>query len=119
MDNQSLKRSDEPIFWGGFGAGGMWLAIISPIIILLVGIILPLSIYLGAPTSAQAILSFFQTIIGKIILLGSIALPMWCGMHRIYHLLFDLKIHLPFAKGFFYGSALFFALLATYFIFLM
>ncbi|MCV5925464.1 hypothetical protein OFO11_26605, partial [Escherichia coli] len=42
--NTSPKRSDEPIWWGLFGAGGTWFAMITPITVLVLGILVPLGV---------------------------------------------------------------------------
>ncbi len=108
---QIPKRSNEPPFWGLFGAGGMYSAIFSPILIVLIGIVLPLSMRYGesinASTSGVAleILGSFSRVCGSTIVLGAIILPLWCAMHRIHHCLHDLKIHLPGAKFLCYGFA--------------
>lgn len=88
-----MKRSNEPIFWGLFGAGGMVAAILTPVCILLSGLLVPLGLLPASSYDYVRVLSMAGSIIGALVLWIAISLPMWHAMHRIYHGLHDLGIH--------------------------
>ena len=102
-----MKRSHEPIFWGLFGAGGMVSAFISPVLILITGILVPLGIIDAEHLSHAKVLAFAQSWYGALVLLAVIVLPLWLTMHRIHHSLHDIGIHSgrKWSAWIFYGAA--------------
>ncbi len=87
------KRSDEPIWWGLFGAGGSWFAMITPVTILVLGICVPMGIIDTEALSYARVHDFATNWIGKLFIIGTLSLPMWHAMHRIHHGMHDLKLH--------------------------
>ena len=102
-----IKRSNKPIFWSLFGAGGMLCALVGPILVFITGIAVPLGI--GAPAGAMSYanaLTFAQSFLGKLALFAVIALFLFHGCHRAYHCLHDLGVHIGSgAKAAFHGFA--------------
>ena len=78
-------RSDEPIYWLLFGAGGMTLAIVFPAILLVL-----LAAGFASPTVDSGLLSFAQVkgLLGNwfmaLCLMGTVFLTIWHACHRIY-----------------------------------
>lgn len=95
MNKQDLKRSNEPPVWLMFSAGGMISAIAFPVLIFIVGILLPFGLipWEGVGNIAH----FAQSWFGKLVLLAVMIFPMWAGMHRVHHGLHDIKVHVPFS----------------------
>lgn len=88
-----MKRSDEPVYWLLFGAGGVMSAVLLPVLVLITGILVPMGIISPEKLSYERVHAFATTWWGALILLATIALPIWHAMHRIYHGLHDVGIH--------------------------
>ena len=89
-----LKRSNAPISWGLFGAGGMLSALFVPMMVFINGIAIPLGFLLPAGTmSYPKMLAFAQNFIGKGFIFAIISLSLWFAVHRVYHSLHEFGIH--------------------------
>jgi fumarate reductase subunit D len=113
---KTLKRSNAPIFWALFGAGGMLSALLGPILVFITGLAVPLGMLLPADTMSYAnMLTFAQNIIGKGFIFAIISLFLWHAAHRIFHSLHDVGIHAGIvAKLIFYGGAMVGTLITAY-----
>lgn len=85
-------RSHEPIFWGLFGAGGMLTAFLTPVMILITGLLIPLGIINDSNFNYHSLHSFATSWYGALIVLVLVALPLWHTLHRIFHALHDLGV---------------------------
>jgi len=99
----ALKRSNKPIFWSLFGAGGMLSALIGPMLIFVTGIALPLGL---VHLSYEQAAAFSAHVPGKLAILAVISLFLFHGLHRMYHSVHDFGIHVGAGlKALFHGVA--------------
>ena len=99
------KRSNAPIFWLLFGAGGMLSALFGPALILITGFMAPLDVPAKFATY-ENVLRFAQHPLGKLVILVVIALFFWHGAERLYLTLKDMRAGpLPALKLGTYGVA--------------
>src|SRR5512132_2435701 len=82
-----MARSNKPILWLPFAAGGLVAALIIPVLILITGVLLPLGM-LSLPYEKMA--AFAHNPFGKLILFGTVALPAWHAAHRLRMTAHDL-----------------------------
>ena len=103
-----MKRSNAPIFWALFGAGGMLSALIGAVLVFITGIAAPMAILLPREMlSYSRALAVTQHWTGKGILFVIISLFLWHSAHRIFHTLHDIGVHAALvAKLICYGFAM-------------
>jgi succinate dehydrogenase subunit D len=111
----TLKRSNAPLFWLLFGAGGMLSALVGPILVFITGIAVPLGLLPVDTLSYPHVLAFAHSWIGAFFLLFVVTLFFWHAGHRIFHSLHDLGIHTGIvAKLFCYGLPLITTMITVY-----
>jgi fumarate reductase subunit D len=86
------KPSNDPFYWAFFGAGGTLTAFISPVMILITGILVPLGI-MGSALSYERMSAFVGHPLIKLILLAIIFLSLWHAGHRVYFTLHEVGVH--------------------------
>ena len=103
-----MKRSNAPIFWLLFGAGGMLSALLGAMLVFITGLAVPLGWPLPQDLlSYPRMLTLAQHVIGKAFLFVVIALFAWHAAHRLFHSLHDLGLRTgALAKIACYGGAL-------------
>ena len=101
------KRSNDPIFWSLFGAGGVLAAFLLPMLIFITGIAVPLGILSPETLGYARVHAFAASVTGKLFLVAVIGLTLWHSAHRIFLSLHDLGIHRGrmFFKWLCYGLA--------------
>lgn len=89
-----MARSNEPIFWSLFSAGGVVTAFLLPIHVLLFGILFPLG---AIELSYDRLAPIVTHPIGRIYLFVLISLSLFHAAHRLRFVLADLGLK-PIAR---------------------
>ena len=102
-----MKRSNKPIFWSLFGAGGMLSALVGSALVFLTGIALPLGLGFDPEGLSYArAVGLLQHPPAELALLVVISLFLFHGCHRMYHFIHDFGVHVsPAMKAAFHGFA--------------
>ena len=85
-----MAKSNKPIVWGPFAAGGTVTAFVTPVLIMLT-----LLVALGhtpAGLSYDALRGFLGHWLSKLVVFGVIALSLWSQAHRLRITFFDFGV---------------------------
>ncbi|HIB26162.1 MAG TPA: fumarate reductase subunit D [Candidatus Marinimicrobia bacterium] len=88
-----MAKSNEPIWWSLFSAGGMVAAMILPVLIIITGILVPFGLVDDDPLNFERIYTALsQSYLIKLILFIVIILPLFHWAHRFRFTLVDVGL---------------------------
>jgi fumarate reductase subunit D len=106
-----MARSNKPLLWLPFAAGGLVAALLTPVLIVITGVLVPLGIL---HLRYETIAAFAHNPFGKLMLFGAVALPTWHAAHRLRMTAHDLGLGGGVAiKAACYGTAALLILVAA------
>lgn len=82
-----MRRSNEPLFWSMFSAGGMVSAMLAPVLILATGFLLPLGIL-----DAEDVTQVLGHPLASLVLLPVFALVILHWANRFRHTIYDMQL---------------------------
>ncbi|MBB4286829.1 fumarate reductase subunit FrdD [Roseospira goensis] len=78
-----MAKSNKPIVWGLFAAGGTVSAFVIPVMILITGLLVPLGVFGSEAMSYDRMTAFAGNWLVKVILFGVLTLTLWHAAHRL------------------------------------
>lgn len=85
------KRSNEALVWPLFAAGGELTALVTPIMILLSGILIPMGMFPEA-MSYDRMIALLSNPFWALVLAAVLSLSAWHALYRLFRTLFDLGV---------------------------
>ncbi|MCW9033752.1 MAG: fumarate reductase subunit D [Alphaproteobacteria bacterium] len=88
-----MARSNKPIVWGLFAAGGTVTAFLVPVLVLILGLAVPLGFLSPTDLSYDRVFMVVAHPLGRLVLLGFLTVSLWHAAHRTRTTVHDLGIH--------------------------
>jgi len=100
-------RTNEPLLWSLFGAGGMLAVFTMPVLVAVFGLLVPFGAF-GAPDEVyERVAGLLGNPFAALAVSLGLGLVLWHCCHRTYHALHDLGLHPPeVVRAGIYGVAL-------------
>ena len=115
-----MARSNKPIVWSLFAAGGTITAFVVPALTVVLGLAVPFGLLSADDLSFGRVYAFAAHPLGRLVLFGFITVSFWHAAHRTRITAHDLGIHNDGATAFFcYGAAGLVTVLAAVFLLLL
>ena len=88
-----MARSNKPIVWGLFAAGGTATAFLVPVLMGVLGLAVPFGLLSPDTLSFDRVYGVVAHPLGRLILFGFIVVSLWHSAHRTRTTAHDLGIH--------------------------
>ncbi len=78
-----MARSNKPIVWSLFAAGGTFAAFVTPVMILVTGLAVAVGLLPAEALAYERMLALVQSPLGKGLVFLAVFLPAWHAAHRL------------------------------------